>query len=654
MASSTVRSFERAFPGRALFRGQALRALLWSVAASVLLILLLVNFFLLVDLLATGGRATSHGDLAELSELARPGVEPENEAALLPRSHDDTGILPTVWWSRDRFWGPALRELYQAVPVLRTNSLALATLIISAVLLGILRGLCLARAKRLGARASLDVVQRLRNSLHRHALRLGPSDLSDSESQLAFNLFTEESQRLRDGIEIWIERIGRQPLTLLLLIVFSLAVHWVVALQCVIPLGFCWYAIYQERLRIRNVLERTRSESQAALRGLAESFQISRLVTGYGMESFEHEQFEERLNRYLQMDAAIRRNRSWSIWATRLLVASVTGVVVYLIGIRVLSAPHELSFSAALLLIATFACMHKPLYDLVRLPADRAAASLAADRIYRYLNRTPEVSQAVGAKFLQPVARTVHFESLTYTAPNGRKLLDRLDLRVSAGECSAIVATDPLEARTLLYLLPRFIEPQSGRTLFDGEDIAWVTLESLRAETIYVGANDPFFTGTVADNIRCGEKKYTLQDITDAAKMAHAHNFILKLPQGYETQLGEKGEELDPGQAFRLGLARAILRKPALLLIEEPAAVLDEGTKSLLDDAYNRICRDRTVFFLPSRLSTIRRADQVVLLHNGRVEAMGPYSKIIKSSPLFRHWEYIHFNEFRQTDEVPA
>ena len=141
----------------------------------------------------------------------------------------------------------------------------------------------------------------------------------------------------------------------------------------------------------------------------------------------------------------------------------------------------------------------------------------------------------------------------------------------------------------------------------------------------------------------------------DAAKLVHAHNFIQKLPQGYETAIGEHGEQLDAGQAFRLGLARAMLRKPALLIIEEPpSSLLDDETKQLIDDAYLRIAPGRTVIYIPSRLTTIRRCDPLVFIHKGKLEAVGPRSRMIQHSPLYQHWEYLNFNEFRHELEPQA
>ena len=248
---------------------------------------------------------------------------------------------------------------------------------------------------------------------------------------------------------------------------------------------------------------------------------------------------------------------------------------------------------------------------------------------------------------MQPLSRTLHYESVSYSLPDKTKLLDRFDLRLPAGEVIALVSLDPMETRAAAWLLPRFIEPQSGRVLFDGEDIAWVTLESLRAETVFVGGRDPFFTGTVLENITCGMPDYPLQAATEAAKLTHAHNYIRRLSHGYETGLGQQGEQPTAGEAFRIGLARAVLRNPAVMIIEEPLETLDNDTKALLDDAYHRMLQDRTVIFLPTRLSTVRRCSQIVLIHEGRVEAIGSHDKLIRSSALYRHWEYVRFNEFR-------
>jgi ABC-type multidrug transport system fused ATPase/permease subunit len=467
-------------------------------------------------------------------------------------------------------------------------------------------------------------------------------------------LFTNEVDEVRDGIQTWVYRLGCHPSQLAFLLLLALIVQWRVALQCLILLGGCWFLVQRQRHRFAAAEKLEESRAAGRLRLLAEGLRKTRIVRGYGMEEFEHAHFQDHLEKFRTNVLYVLNMQHYLRLAVGFLVLACVAGVIYLVGSKVLQRPEisHVWFSTALLMLAIVAAMPRPLVELWELRDLRGRASQAADRIYRYLNQTPAVSQAVGAKFLEPVSRTIGFEAVSYTLPNKRKLLDGIDLTLSAGEVIALVAFEPLEARAMACLLPRFIEPQSGRILFDGEDIAWGTLESLRAETVYVGGSDPFFTGTVVENIICSHSGYTLSDVIDAAKTTHAHHFILKLSQGYETVIGEHGEHLDPGQGFRLGLARAVLRNPSLLVIEEPTEALDDDTKSLLDDSYSRIARGRTVVFLPNRLSTLRRSDSVVFLHRGKVEAHGTYQELVKSSTLFRHWEYMHFNQFRRELET--
>src|SRR5262249_61712973 len=160
--------------------------------------------------------------------------------------------------------------------------------------------------------------------------------------------------------------------------------------------------------------------------------------------------------------------------------------------------------------------------------------------------------------------------------------------------------------------------------------------------------HDLVFHDTVANNIGCGEPAHTLPRIIEAAKTAHAHHFIQKLPQGYETPIGELGHPLSVSEKFRIALARTILRDPALLIIEEPEAALDEDTKSLLDDTLARVLPGRTAIFLPHRISTLRSCDRIFLLHKGRLEATGDHRGLLSNNQLYRHLHYLEFSEMAE------
>ncbi|MGQ0636283.1 MAG: ABC transporter ATP-binding protein [Planctomycetaceae bacterium] len=639
-----------------------MRACLYFGLSSLLLCLALVTLFCLVDVLVRGGRLQiTPADQTRLSELVGPQAlaagadgQPAGRDSAGELVYVNRGLLPTVWAYRDRwFWGRATAALYRMVPPLRSDVQALLTLVVAVAVLGWLRSMLDSRARLILMRAAQQVAGRLRQSIHRQTLRLGPSDLEGRSSQQAYELFTTEVDRLRDGIFVWAERIGRDPLQLGLLLALGLAVDPRLAIVCLAPTAVCWYLAQREQRRIEEHRRLSGSRSEKELKLLAESLEKTRLVRGFAMETFDQQQFSKHLQRFQDNTQAALATKAWSRRAVRMLSASCVAVVLFFVGSSILSGSggKSLSFALGALMVAAFVLAAVPLRNLIRLRDDVQDAETAASRVQTYLNLIPEVGQAVGAKFLQPLSRILAFENVSYTTPGRQKLLDGLNLKIPAGRTIALVASDPLEALAVAYLIPRFIEPQEGRILIDGEDIAWVTLESLRAEAMFVGGKDPFLTATIRENISGGSDGYSLPEVTEAAKIAHAHNFISKLPQGYETQIGEHGEQLDAGQAFRLSLARAVLRKPALLIVEEPSEAFDEDTKALLDDAYKRVTLHRTVVFLARRLSTVKRADEIVLIHRGRLAAIGPHSRLVQSSALYRHWEYINFNEFRQEFE---
>lgn len=655
--------FRRVFAPKELSRGLARWAWLFSAISAISLCGLLFGGGLLVDLLITRGEVLlpTEGDIAayqKITETPPPAAQAVNDADSnnppLGQRRFNQGLRVTAWEARQESWGAFVRGLVRWIPSLRTTNSALLTLLAANIALVLISSLSALQIKTLAFRASQEVATRLRQSLHRQTLRLGPSDLEDAAGEVAFLMFTGDVERVREGIQTWFERVVRFPPLLAGLAFLLLMTHWLLALQCLVPLLACLYLVRRERLRFEQSRRKLEDRVDDDLRLLAEGLRKTRLVRGFGMENFEHERFGVHLQRFLKKIATLKEDERLSRWLCWFVVLVTVTLVLFLIATKTLSDPSDaahLPVSAMLMFVVAIRLAYRPINDLWDLPHVEQTAGQWADNLLRYQSRVSEVGQAVGAKFLQPLSKQIHFESVTYRLPDKRLVLDRVDLKIPAKSMVAVLSLDPLEARALTYLLPRFIEPQSGRVLIDGEDLAFVTLESLRAESIFVGGMDPLFTGTVSENISCGDPRFSLQHVTEAAKQVHAHQFINKLSQGYETVLGEHGESLDAGQTFLLGLARALVRNPALLIIEEPAERLDDDTKSLLDDTYARLAKGRTLIFLPNRLSTVRKADQVVFLHKGRVEAVGAYSKLITSAPLMRHWEYVRFNEFRR-DEV--
>lgn len=644
MSDASMTSVERVFPRGDFLRGRPLRALLWSLVNGILLFMLLGTLFLIFSVLDGRGTILLPADsFKQLSELTGEKIVGESVKAFSGK-----GILPAVWSSRSGVHGSVVSWLYRTFAPLRTGGSALFALLTFGIVIAFIRTLITSRIARIGNEVGFENAAGLRKSIHRQNLRLGPGNLLDSSSQRPFELFTKQCGTVRDGVASMVRTAARHTVDLAILLLFALMLHPRLALQCLIPLAFFWYLLYREKDRFE--LSRKSADRQAVLHQdqLAARLRKTRLVKGYSMDALEKRNFESATEQLRESVRAVKKGERWLRWVGAVLIVICCTLIFFMLGFKILNS-DSLTAAAGLAMVVAFAWMRLPLTGLQQFQSTQSEINQAASDIYGYLDRIPDVGQAVGAKFLQPMNRALHYESVGYSIPDHGVVLQNFDLKIAAGETVALVSLDPLAAKAAVSLLPRFIEPNQGRVLVDGEDIAWVTLESLRTETAFVAGSESIFAGTVLENITCGSDAFSLQQATDAARMTHAHNFVITLPDGYETIVGENGIQLDPGQAFRLALARAAVRNPAVLIVEEPAEKLDDDTKSWIDDTYSRISRDRTLLILPTRLSTVRKADRIVVIHQGRVEAIGKHEALVRSAAIYRHWEYVHFNEFRDS-----
>ncbi|MCA8989344.1 MAG: ABC transporter ATP-binding protein [Planctomycetaceae bacterium] len=657
----TDSTWKRILPKSIWSQQGTVQLILLSLLAGIMLALMFVTGLLVVDLFVSKGIVVLKRDELKVAhEIYGPALNVVARIDAMNASEEwilqDRGLLHSLWLSKDRIWVKPIQLLYIQVPALRSNNTTLVILLITGGLLGLLRGIVMARCRLLASQIGMNSANQMRKQLHRQVMRIGPSDLMDRETALAYDLFREETSIVRDGIAAHAYRLAVHPISILIVIFLGLSISSRLFIQMAIPLLGCWILVNREQARFDRSKRLVELDAERRSKVLAESLTKTRLIRGYGMEEFDNALFTRLLNQLSTFSDTVMRREVYSRWMCWGLVLGCMILLALLMGVKVIlpiEHPQCLQLAEVTLLGAVFAFVYRPMSRLWELKEIRHEVANAADKVHRFLDRIPEVGQAVGAKFLDPLSRSIMFENVTYSMPGltGKRILDQLELKIPAGGMTVIASSNPLEARALLYMLPRFLEPQEGRVLIDGEDIAWVTLESLRAETLYVGGPEMYFTGTILENLTCGNDDYAASDAINAAKRVHAHNFIQKLPQGYQTILGEHGEQLTPGEAYRLGLARALLRNPALLLLEEPDQNLTEEDKSLIDDAYEQLQEGRTVIVIPSRMSTIRRSSRIVLLYQGKVATINTHANLLAGNELYRHWEYTRFNIFRKLNQ---
>jgi ATP-binding cassette subfamily B protein len=515
-----------------------------------------------------------------------------------------------------------------------------------AIVLILLRQLLMFANGFAAALASIEAVTRMRRAVYHHTFRLGTLAIKALGPSEAVSMFTRHVEAVHDALVAFLTGLIREPVQFALLVLFALAINFWLAVTFLIFAALVWLVGGLVASYFRQQGDKATRAAAGQLALLQESLSMMRLVKVYLMELFNQARVERQLAAYAQ--SLRSRATGEAIYRPLLGFLAVLAAVVllYVAGISVLDG--RLAVSGGIVLVTALISLYWPLENFLEQVRVFRRGRESAAAVFKFLDRPGDVGQVAGADFLPPLAQLLEFDNVSLREPGTTRMLLRgVSLTIQAGQRVALVGSDDAEKHALVYLIPRFLDPSTGEIRIDAHNLRWVTLDSLRAQTAIVLQHNLTFNDTVANNIGCGDPAYTLPQIIEAAKVAHAHHFIQKLPKGYDTPIGELGHGLNVGEQFRIALARAVLRDPALVIIEEPvASALDEDTRSVLDDTFTRMLPGRTVIFLPHRISTLRGCKKVFLLHKGKIEAAGEHRELLQQSELYQHLYYLEFNIF--------
>ncbi len=518
-------------------------------------------------------------------------------------------------------------------------------LLVFAIVLAAIRWVLIFLNEYFAAKATLEAITRLRRAVYHHTYRLGTLAFQQEGPTEAVGLSTRHLEAVHSGLYIWLTGHFREPIKFALLLIFCLMVNIWLTLAFLMFAVIVWMLGGQVAAYFRQKGRKASETSAEQLALIQESLMILRLVKVYLMELFNQARVERQLGKYSR--AQMRKYRGDATFLPMLVFVSVVATLTLLFVIGVVVTRGQLSMAGAITLTTALVSLNLPFQRWLELRRSLRRAYASSKAVFDFLGKSGGVGQDIDAVFLPPMAKKLVFKNVSlHTPQSSENLVDHVSLTIEAGQRVGIVGSDEKEKHALIYLIPRFLDPTSGEITIDGKPLPSVTLESLRAQMAVVLQNSLVFNDTVANNIGCGDKSYALPQIIEVAKIARAHHFIQELPQGYETVIGEMGHSLAPSEQFRIALARAILRDPAILIIEEPLVPLDERVKNLLDDTMSRVLPGRTVIFLPHRISTIKHCDRVILIHEGKVHASGDHKSLLASNELYRHLQYMEFNEF--------
>jgi ATP-binding cassette subfamily B protein len=407
--------------------------------------------------------------------------------------------------------------------------------------------------------------------------------------------------------------------------------------------GVMWYTLTAHR---RYRAQRRASSAMSAY--LMDSLQGIRQIKAFGRQDHEDQRFAQHADALRQANLGVMR--VWAVYSPAMTFAASLGtaLVIWLGGAQVRAGNMTLGQLVAFLFY--LALFYDPVSRLHGLNQMLQAARAAGERVFDILDSTEErPAFADGQRrgvFARPVRGGVEYQNVTFGYVDGRAALRNISLRAAPGEMIALVGPTGSGKSTLVNLLAAFYEANSGRIAIDGQDISAVSLQSLRAQISVVSQEAFLFNGTVRENILYGNPAATEEQLLAASRAANGHDFIVHLPQGYDSHVGERGVKLSVGEKQRISIARALLKNTPILVLDEATASVDTATEKLIQEALEHLMANRTSFVIAHRLSTIRKADQILVLRHGEIVERGTHAELLALDGLYARLSRIQNTTF--------
>jgi ABC-type multidrug transport system fused ATPase/permease subunit len=410
------------------------------------------------------------------------------------------------------------------------------------------------------------------------------------------------------------------------------------ALLSMVVLPVLGYLVRYYATRIQSRLMSVRDMEGALLALVHEAISMQRVILAFGREPYEHQRFCEQGRKAVGARVGITVRQTLFALAVNMTTAAGAALVLGFGAYRALRG--ELTIGQLLVVMSYVQMVYRPLENITHGLGSLQDRLIAMRIIFDLLDTPPEITESPMARPVERVRGRVSFENVGFAYQGREDTLRNISFEARPGTTVAIVGPTGAGKTTLVSLLPRFYDPQQGRILLDGIDIRELMLRSLRDQVSIVLQEPLLFSDTVAENIRYGRLEAGEDEIVEAARAANAHDFISRLPNGYQTELGERGVQLSGGERQRICLARAFLRNAPILILDEPTSAVDSRTEAVILEALERLMAGRTTFLIAHRLSTIRQADVILVLDRGRLVQAGTHADLMACDGLYRQlWE---------------
>ncbi|MFL5340193.1 MAG: ABC transporter ATP-binding protein, partial [Gemmataceae bacterium] len=493
----------------------------------------------------------------------------------------------------------------------------------------------------------------LRNRFYRNVIHLDVGEFGEQGTSELMARFTNDMEMMGAGLKTLYGKVISEPLRALGCVIIACMVSWQLTLLFLVLIPLGGYIVTKVGRSMKRASRRLLERMSDIYKILQETFFGIRVVKAFTMEPYERRRFRTATREYYKK--AMRVVNIDALAGPVIELLGMSGIVLALLaggylvlnkttdifGIRMTSYPMD--YPTLLMYYALLAAVADPVRKLSSVFTKIQSAAAAADRIFALMDRQPRVMRNNQSPRLKTHDKSIEFRNICFSYDAERPILTNINLEFQAGETIALVGRNGCGKTTMLGLLPRFYDPDHGSILIDDADIRSVNLRSLRKQIAVVTQETVLFDDTIYNNIAYGNRRARREQVEAAAKQAFALEIIERLPKGFDSRVGEAGRTLSGGEKQRIALARAIVRDPRILILDEFTSQIDAESDAKIHLALREFMRGRTTFVITHRLNTLEIADRIVVLEGGQIEAAGTHAELLRASPAYQRLHDAHF-----------